>query len=190
MAGISCYSPLLLSSRSILGSSLLVLKGKTLRRAFLIKEQVEFVNVDKAKKLVALEGYAVLDVCDKTQFERAHIKNCYHVPLFVENTDNDLGTIVKRQLQQQFCWSAAAAQRLEGAGYDNITCITFGFQFIKPGTFDSVGLKEMQDDGKAGLVTIQGKISTVLGVVLICALLFVTFFPDQAEQLLQMAPLS
>ncbi|PHU22527.1 Rhodanese-like domain-containing protein 9, chloroplastic [Capsicum chinense] len=227
MAGISCYSPLLLSSRSILGSSLLVVKGKPLRRAFLIKAQVEFVNAEEAKKLVALEGYAVLDVRDKTQFERAHIKNCYHVPLFVENTDNDLGTIVKRQLHNNFAGlffglpftkpnpafvqsvksqfspesklllvcqeglrSAAAAQRLEGEGYDNIACITSGLQTIKPGTFDSVGLKELQDAGKAGLVTIQGKISTVLGAVLICALLFVTFFPDQAEQLLQMAPSS
>lgn len=66
--------------------------GKPLRRrAFEIKAEVEFVNADEAKKLVAVEGYAVLDVRDKTQFERAHIKNCYHVPLFVENTDNDLG---------------------------------------------------------------------------------------------------
>lgn len=36
------------------------------------------------------------------------------------------------------------------------------------GTFDSVGSKELQDAGKAGLVTIQGKISAVLGTVLIC----------------------
>nr|XP_016435678.1 PREDICTED: rhodanese-like domain-containing protein 9, chloroplastic [Nicotiana tabacum] len=110
MAGISCYSPSLLSSRSNLGSSLLVVKyrggiviGKPLRRrAFEIKAEVEFVNADEAKKLVAVEGYTVLDVRDKTQFERAHIKNCYHVPLFIENTDNDLGTIIKRQLHNNF----------------------------------------------------------------------------------------
>ncbi|MBA0607851.1 hypothetical protein Godav_020114, partial [Gossypium davidsonii] len=36
------------------------------------------------------------------------------------------------------------------------------------GTFDSVGKAELQDAGKAGLVTIQGKISAVLGTVLIC----------------------
>lgn len=34
--------------------------------------------------------------------------------------------------------------------------------------FDSVGSTELQDAGKAGLVTIQGKISAVLGTVLIC----------------------
>ncbi|KAM3320372.1 hypothetical protein P3S67_007572 [Capsicum chacoense] len=116
MAGISCYSPLLLSSQGILGSSLLVVNGKTLRRAFLIKAQVKFVNAEKAKKIVALEGYAVLDVGDKTQFKRAHIKNCYHVPLFVENIDNDLGTIVKRQLHKNF------------AG------LFFGFPFTKTNT--------------------------------------------------------
>lgn len=70
---------------------MLVVKGK--RRGFQIKAQVEFVNAEEAKKLVAVEGYNVLDVRDKTQFERAHIRNSYHVPLFIENTDNDLGSL-------------------------------------------------------------------------------------------------
>jgi hypothetical protein len=35
------------------------------------------------------------------------------------------------------------------------------------GTFESVGKSELQNAGKAGLVTIQGKISVVLGTVLI-----------------------
>lgn len=42
---------------------------------------------------------------------------------------------------------------------------------IYTGTFDSVGSTELQDAGKAGLVTVQGKISAVLGTVLICKLL-------------------
>jgi hypothetical protein len=36
------------------------------------------------------------------------------------------------------------------------------------GTFDSEGSTELQDAGKAGLITIQGKISAVLGTVLVC----------------------
>lgn len=36
------------------------------------------------------------------------------------------------------------------------------------GTFDSVGTAELKDAGKAGLVTVQGKISAILGTVLIC----------------------
>jgi hypothetical protein len=35
------------------------------------------------------------------------------------------------------------------------------------GTFESVGKSELQNAGKAGLVTVQGKISVVLGTVLI-----------------------
>lgn len=62
-----------------------------MRRNFTIKAEVEFVTADKAKELVAVKGFNVLDVRDKTQFERAHLKTCYHVPLFVENTDNDPG---------------------------------------------------------------------------------------------------
>lgn len=87
--------------------------------------------------------------------------------------------------------SAAAADKLEKAGYQNIACITSGLQSVKPGnqtfkihfesrcsksltdmvtagTFDSVGSTELQNAGKAGLITVQGKISAVLGTVLIC----------------------
>lgn len=188
---------------------------------------MRFVNGEEAKKLVAEEGYVVLDVRDKTQYDRAHIKSSYHVPLFIENTDNDVGTIVKRTLHNNFSGlfyglpftkpnpdfvqavkgqfppdsklllvcqeglrSAAAANKLDREGFQNISCVTSGLQSVKPGTFESVGSVELENAGKAGLVTIQGKISAVLGTVLICAYLFVTFFPDQAEKLLAMSPLS
>lgn len=62
-----------------------------MKRNFRIKAEVKFVTAEEAKELVAVDGYNVLDVRDKTQFERAHIKTCYHVPLFVENKDNDPG---------------------------------------------------------------------------------------------------
>ncbi|KAG4988837.1 hypothetical protein JHK82_031173 [Glycine max] len=83
--------------------------------------------------------------------------------------------------------SDAAASKLEEASLKNIACITSGLQTVKPGTFDSVGSTELENVGKAGLVTIQGKISTVLGTILVCAYIFVTFFPDQAEKLFQLA---
>lgn len=195
------------------------------QRHFKIRAEIDYVNADDAKKLVAVEGYSIVDVRDKTQFERAHIKSCYHVPLFIENKDNDPGTIIKRTLHNNFAGlffglpftkpnpdfvqsvksqfspeskvllvcqeglrSTAAARRLEEAGFQNIACITSGLQSVKPGTFDSVGSTELQNAGKAGLVTIQGKISAVLGTILVCALLFITFFPDQAEQIMQMVP--
>ncbi|XP_057783463.1 rhodanese-like domain-containing protein 9, chloroplastic isoform X1 [Salvia miltiorrhiza] len=206
--------------------------GATKRRVVHIKRsvtkaEVNFVDSDEAKKLIAVEGYAVVDVRDKTQFERAHIKDCYHVPLFIQNNDNDLGTIIKRTVHNNFSGlffglpftkpnpefvqsvksqfssesklllvcqeglrSTAAANKLEEAGYQNIACITSGLQSVKPGTFDAVGSTELQNAGKAGLIQIQGKISAVLGTVLICAFLFITFFPDQAEKLFQLAPTS
>ncbi|XP_017977212.1 PREDICTED: rhodanese-like domain-containing protein 9, chloroplastic [Theobroma cacao] len=236
MAGIAgaCYSTLSCTSNS--RRSWLELKtyhGRAIsgiparRRNLSIRAEVNFVNAEEAKKLRADEGYAVLDVRDKSQFDRAHIKSCYHVPLFIENQDNDPGTIIKRTLHNNFSGlffglpftkpnphfvqsvksqfspdsklllvcqeglrSAAAANKLEQAGFQKIACMTSGLQTAKPGTFDSVGSKELQDAGKAGLVTIQGKISAVLGTVLICAFLFITLFPDQAEKLLQMFPAS
>ncbi|KAG6411464.1 hypothetical protein SASPL_129546 [Salvia splendens] len=82
------------------------------------------------------------------------------------------------------------AMNFDPSGYQNIACITSGLQSVKPGTFDAIGSMELQDAGKAGLIQVQGKISAVLGTVLICAFLFITFFPDQAEKLFQLAPTS
>ncbi|XP_010928835.1 rhodanese-like domain-containing protein 9, chloroplastic [Elaeis guineensis] len=195
------------------------------KRNAVVRAEVRFVNAEEAKRLVVEEGYTILDVRDTTQYDRAHIKSCYHVPLFVENKDNDLGTILKRTLHNNFSGlfyglpftkqnpdfvksvkeqfsadsklllvcqeglrSTAAAGKLEEAGFQNLSCITSGLQSVKPGTFDSVGSTELQDAGKAGLVTVQGKISAVLGTVLVCAFLFITFFPEQAEKLLQLSP--
>ncbi|XP_039057479.1 rhodanese-like domain-containing protein 9, chloroplastic [Hibiscus syriacus] len=235
MAGIATTCYLSLSSTSNSGRTWLELKphhGRTIsgtpirRRNLSIRAEVNFVNAEEAKKLVAVEGYAVVDIRDKSQFDRAHIESCYHVPLFIENKDNDPGTIIKRTLRNNFSGllfglpftklnpefvqsvksrfspesklllvcqeglrsAAAAANKLEQAGFQNIACITSGLQNVKPGTFDSVGKTELQDAGKAGLVTIQGKISAVLGTVLVCAYLFITLFPDQAEKLLEMSP--
>ncbi|CAN1278214.1 Rhodanese-like domain-containing protein 9, chloroplastic [Linum perenne] len=194
---------------------------------FGVRAEVNYVKADDAKKLIAEEGYAVVDVRDVRQFERAHIKSCYHVPLFIENKDNDIGTIINRQLHNNFSGlfyglpftkpnpefvesvkgkfspeskllvvcqeglrSAAAADKLEKAGFQNIACITSGLQSVKPGTFDSEGKTELQNAGKAGLVTVQGKISAIVGTVLVCALLFITVFPDQAEQILALIPSS
>ncbi|MQL72021.1 hypothetical protein Taro_004348, partial [Colocasia esculenta] len=197
------------------------------KRCLLVRAEVNFVSADEAKRLVDEEGYAILDVRDKTQYDRAHIKTCYHVPLFVENNDNDLGTIVKRTVHNNFSGlffglsftkpnpefvqsvkkqfstdskillvcqeglrSAAAADKLDAEGFENISCITSGLQTVNQGTFDSVGSTELQNAGKAGLVTVQGKISAVLGTILVCAFLFITFFPDQAEKILQLSPAS
>ncbi|GAU25103.1 hypothetical protein TSUD_257970 [Trifolium subterraneum] len=57
--------------------------------------------------------------------------------------------------------SAAAATKLEEAGFQNVACITSGLQTVKPRTIESVGSTELQNAGKAG------KISVVLGTDLI-----------------------
>ncbi|XP_071737525.1 rhodanese-like domain-containing protein 9, chloroplastic [Rutidosis leptorrhynchoides] len=241
MAGISNCCSYALSSRSNLGTFPLRFNkshhsGTTriFRTSLKINAEIEYVNAEDAKRLISDEGYSIVDVRDKSQYERAHIKSCRahiksckHVPLFIENTDNDPGTIVKRQLHNNFSGlfyglpftkpnpefvqsvksqfspdskilvvcqeglrSAGAANKLEAAGFQNIACITSGLQSVQPGLFDVEGSIELKDAGKAGLVQVQGKISAVLGTVLICAYLFITFFPDQAEKILALVPSS
>ncbi|KAK9154603.1 hypothetical protein Sjap_002083 [Stephania japonica] len=192
-----------------------------------IRAEVNYVNADEAKKLVNAEGYVVLDIRDKSQYERAHIKSCYHVPLFIENNDNDPGTIIKRTVHNNFAglffglpftklnpefvqsvkgqFSAdsklllvcqeglSASQSMSKLQQDSIKPKFAEFSLLSSMFFrniESVGPAELQNAGKAGLVTVQGKISAVLGTVLICAYLFITLFPDQAEKLLQLAPSS
>ncbi|GMP97139.1 hypothetical protein CsSME_00045510 [Camellia sinensis var. sinensis] len=103
MAGIiGCCCSSTLSSRSNLRTSWFVFeshRGQNMtgklkpvgRRNLVIRAEVNYVNAEEAKELVAVEGYSILDVRDKRQYDRAHIKSCYHVPIFIENNDNDLG---------------------------------------------------------------------------------------------------
>lgn len=72
------------------------------RRSLRIAAEVRFVNAEEAKQLIAAEGYSVVDVRDKTQFERAHIKSCRHIPLFIFNEDNDLGKKSKPRLRTKY----------------------------------------------------------------------------------------
>lgn len=81
--------------------------------------------------------------------------------------------------------SGAAAEKLEEAGYQNVAYLMNGLQKVQPGTFEKEGPKELADAGKAGLVTIQQPFSVVLGSLLILALLFLQFFPDQSQQILK-----
>lgn len=61
------------------------------RKNLKIRAEVNYVNAEEAKKLIAVDEYTILDVRDKFQYDRAHIKSCYHVPIFIENQDNDFG---------------------------------------------------------------------------------------------------
>lgn len=63
------------------------------RTSLRVNAEIEYINAEEAKRLIAEEGYSIVDVRDRTQYERAHIRSCKHVPLFVENTDNDPGII-------------------------------------------------------------------------------------------------
>ncbi|GBG72996.1 hypothetical protein CBR_g12715 [Chara braunii] len=181
---------------------------------------VAFVTPEEARALVIEEGYTVIDVRDNTQFERSHLRDSVHVPLFVENRDMDPATIVKRQMHsmmtgslygtaftkpndrflptlearfpktskllvvcQEGLRSAKAAEDLVDAGYQQVSCLTSGLQAVKPGLFEKEGERELQDAGKAGIAAIQGKISIVLGTVLITLYLLLKLFPDQAEEL-------
>lgn len=64
------------------------------RTSLRINAEIEYINAEEAKRLIAEEGYSIVDVRDQSQYERAHIKSCKHVPLFVENKDNDPGIII------------------------------------------------------------------------------------------------
>eukprot|EP00475_Leptophrys_vorax_P034409 TRINITY_DN55487_c0_g2_i1.p1 TRINITY_DN55487_c0_g2~~TRINITY_DN55487_c0_g2_i1.p1 ORF type:complete len:270 (+),score=15.50 TRINITY_DN55487_c0_g2_i1:61-810(+) len=179
---------------------------------------VDILTWDEARAAVADEGYAVVDIRDPTQHERARIAGSTHIPSFVLETATDAKTTIKRVAHQsmpgnlyglaftkpnpdfvstfraQFpspdakvllvCQeglrSLSAASDLERLGYKNVL-VTPGLNKIKPGVFPKEGERELKDAGKGGFVAIQTQFSIVLGSILISAILFLKFFPEQAE---------
>ena len=61
------------------------------------------MNVEEAKTAVDSEGYKVVDVRDGRQFERSHIANAVHVPLFVVDEANDIGERDATKCQIDLC---------------------------------------------------------------------------------------
>ncbi|KAK6945360.1 hypothetical protein RJ641_026462 [Dillenia turbinata] len=175
----------------------------------LVNAEVSYVNAKDAKKLIAVEGYSMVDDNDiGTTIERIVHNNFAGLffglaftkpnPEFVQSVKSQFSPENKLLLVcQEGLRSAAAADKLEEAVFQNITCMTSGLLSVKPGMLDSVGSTELQNAGKAGLVTVQGSISAVLGTVLMCkcercpvAFIFISFFPEGAEKLFQLAPAS
>ena len=76
------------SSRKIQSSRL----GQRAGSFQVVRAGIESFSVSEAVKAVNEDGYKVLDVRDKLQHDRARIVGSVHVPLFVENTDNDIGS--------------------------------------------------------------------------------------------------
>jgi len=112
---------------------------------------------------------------------------------FTKENNDFLGTIQKKYKKddkilmvcQEGLRSGAAAEKLEEAGFANVAYLVNGLQTVKPGIFEKEGPKELADAGKAGLVTIQQPFSVVLGSILILALLFLQFFPDQSTEIMK-----
>lgn len=101
--------------------------------------ETQFFSVPEAKKAVEEDKYTVVDIRDGAQFERAHIKDCVHIPLFVENTDMDVATIIKRQAHNSF------------AG------VFYGLKFTKPNVdFLSTFEKKFTKESKILLVCQEG----------------------------------
>lgn len=110
------------------------------RRRFLsIKAEVNYVKAEEAKKLITVEGFSVLDVRDNTQFKRAHIKDCFHVPLFIENNDKDLGKKYILVFLTTFapnccihCQKFSAGTIIKRTVHNNFSGLFFGLPFTKP----------------------------------------------------------
>ena len=61
------------------------------KKTLFVRAEIKYVDPAGAKKLVVEEGYTVLDIRDRVQYEKAHIVPSVHIPVYIENTDNDIG---------------------------------------------------------------------------------------------------
>ena len=112
------------------------------RTSLRISAEIDYVNAEDAKKLIAEEGYSIVDVRDRIQFERAHIKSCNHVPLFIENQDNDICTLQTLPTAIKFMKSLNffdfdkhfrfAATIINRQLHNNFSGLFYGLPFTKP----------------------------------------------------------
>ncbi|GJP52674.1 hypothetical protein CLOM_g11767 [Closterium sp. NIES-68] len=188
------------------------------RVAVVSPRAVDILTWEEAKEAVDKDGYTIVDIRDVTQYERARIPGSVHIPAFILNTDNDIGTIVRRIAHtsmpgnlyglaftkpnpdfistirskfptpdskilfvcQEGLRSTSVAADLERLGFTNVV-VTAGLNKLRPGLFPKEGERELQNAGKGGFVAIQKEFSIILGSILISAILFLKFFPEQAE---------
>jgi rhodanese-related sulfurtransferase len=66
---------------------------------------VKYVDPEAAKELVTKEGYTIVDIRDESQYKRSHIASSVHVPLFIENTDSDIGKGFSYFSPTQISWN-------------------------------------------------------------------------------------
>uniref|UniRef100_A0A0D3H4J9 Rhodanese domain-containing protein n=1 Tax=Oryza barthii TaxID=65489 RepID=A0A0D3H4J9_9ORYZ len=159
------------------------------RSAIGVRAEVSFVDGDEAKRLVAEEGYTVLDIRDRTQRERAHIKNSAHVPLFVENEDGDIGTIIKRTVHNNF---AGLFFGLPFTKRNPEFTKTVKDKFLPESKLLVVCQEGLRSTGAADVLEREGFqnlacIKSGLQTLKPGAYLFITLFPDQAEKLFDLA---
>lgn len=156
--------------------------GKPIRRRALgIRAEVSFVNAEEAKKLIADEGYTILDVRDKSQYGRAHIKSCFHVPLFIENQDKDLGNdyfLVTTQFYMYLICSLSSFISINisflGAGtivkrtlHNNFAGLFFGLPFTKPNPDFVKSIRSQFSPESKLLLVCQEGLRLVLDIVLL-----------------------
>ncbi|XP_010464513.1 PREDICTED: rhodanese-like domain-containing protein 10 [Camelina sativa] len=65
-------------------------------KQLILSGKVRAVEPKEVKAVVASEGYMLLDVRPVWEREKACVKGSLHVPLFVEDTDNGLITLLKK----------------------------------------------------------------------------------------------
>eukprot|EP00243_Klebsormidium_subtile_P002979 TRINITY_DN16103_c0_g1_i1.p1 TRINITY_DN16103_c0_g1~~TRINITY_DN16103_c0_g1_i1.p1 ORF type:complete len:253 (+),score=76.75 TRINITY_DN16103_c0_g1_i1:185-943(+) len=99
--------------------------------------ELRSISASEVPALIA-EGYKVIDVRDEKQYEKAHIKNSDHVPLFVENTAMDPSTLVLRLL------------------HNNYVGLLYGNAFTKPNPDFNSKVSQYPKDQKLLLVCQEG----------------------------------
>ncbi|CAI5513585.1 unnamed protein product [Closterium sp. Naga37s-1] len=178
------------SCKNVFGSSLRLTsraraaRPQSQRRVAVVSPRaVDILTWDEAKEAVDKDGYTIVDIRDITQYDRARIPGSIHIPAFILNTDNDVGTMIRR------------------AAHTSMPGNLYGLAFTKPNPdfISTIRSKFSSPDAKILFVCQEGLRSLSvasdlerLGYTDIVvteglnklkpgAILFLKFFPEQAE---------
>eukprot|EP00850_Spirogloea_muscicola_P024826 SM001592S01745 [mRNA] locus=s1592:59:1139:+ [translate_table: standard] len=85
------------------------------------------------------EDYRMLDVRPAWEWERAHIPDALHVPLFVEDDSTGPLALLRKQIQFGFGgWSLLALDELDRAGYRKLAWFAGGMHTARDDDFPNV----------------------------------------------------
>lgn len=128
--------------------------------------KIDYVPASKVAKLVE-DGYTLLDVRTNLQFERAHLKDSTHIPLFKEDDATDPQSLLNQQLHRGSVGSQfGTAHTVRNDRFEELVSAKFGkddklLVCCQQGLRSNTAAQDLSKVGFSELACIEGGFNTM-----------------------------